>query len=38
MGSTTQTLVKGALILIALAGLFALARVFDVQQLAPGCA
>ena len=33
MGSTTQTLVKGALILIALAGLFALARVFDVQQL-----
>ena len=33
MKSTARSLVKGALILIALAGLFALARAFDVQQL-----
>ena len=33
MGSTARTLVKGTLILITLAALFALTRVFDVQQL-----
>jgi uncharacterized membrane protein YdjX (TVP38/TMEM64 family) len=33
MQSTTRTIVKGALILIALTGLFALARMFDGQQL-----
>jgi uncharacterized membrane protein YdjX (TVP38/TMEM64 family) len=33
MQSTARTIVKGALILIALTGLFALARMFDGQQL-----
>ena len=33
MKSPVRTIVKGALILFALAGLIALARVFDIQQL-----